>query len=149
MPALRRRFGLAALWANRGRDQLRLRVRGVKPQVRGRVDLVWRALSKTVGSAYVGSNPTPATTSEISPWPAHMRPTSCLGPSRKFPAGPGNWRVYAKPRRNGLILVRVQERSIDTAVPELLLTIDASGVDTEQDRDAVPSTAGDLWSGDA
>src|SRR5262245_41220578 len=46
-------------------------------------------------------------------------------------------------------LVRVQERSIDTAVPELLVTIDASGVDTEQDRDAVPSTAGDLWSGHA
>jgi hypothetical protein len=27
---------------------------------------------KTVGSAYDGSNPTPATTSENGPWPAHI-----------------------------------------------------------------------------
>src|SRR5436309_8217536 len=32
------------------------------------------AVCKTVGSAYVGSNPTPATTSENGPWAAETRP---------------------------------------------------------------------------
>ena len=34
---------------------------------------VWLRVCKTVGSAYVGSNPTPATTCENGPWPADAR----------------------------------------------------------------------------
>ena len=43
-------------------------------QVRGYVEVQAGAGCKTVGPAYVGSNPTPATTCENSPWAAETRP---------------------------------------------------------------------------
>jgi hypothetical protein len=42
-----------------------------KSQVSGYSDGPWPTACKTVGSAYVGSNPTPATTTRDALWPAH------------------------------------------------------------------------------
>ena len=42
-------------------------------QVRGCMEMRAGAFCKTVGSAYVGANPTPATTCENGPWAAGMR----------------------------------------------------------------------------
>jgi len=44
-------------------------------QVRGYMEVQAGAVCKTVGSAYVGSNPTPATTSENGPLAAETRPS--------------------------------------------------------------------------
>src|ERR1035438_4985851 len=42
-------------------------------QVKGDIGTSGQAVCKTVGLAYVGSNPTPATTCENGPWPGHTR----------------------------------------------------------------------------
>ena len=51
------------------------------PQVRAHVEVQAGAVCKTVGSVYVGSNPTPATTCENGPWAAETRPAGPF-PSR-------------------------------------------------------------------
>jgi hypothetical protein len=51
------------------------------------------AVCKTVGLAYVGSNPTPATTCGNSPWPAHMRPGADLVSGWPCAAGSCHMRV--------------------------------------------------------
>src|SRR5215470_8563217 len=52
------------------------------------------AVCKTVGSAYVGSNPTPATTCGNSPWPAWMRSGVDLVRVQCRPAGSGRFRLF-------------------------------------------------------
>ena len=48
---------------------------------------------KTVGYAFPGSNPGPATTTRNSPWPAYLQSAACLAASRGFPIAPGDWRL--------------------------------------------------------
>jgi hypothetical protein len=57
------------------------------------------AVCKTVGLAYVGSNPTPATTSQNDPWSAHMQPGVDLVVVRLCPARSGLLRVVAENTR--------------------------------------------------
>jgi hypothetical protein len=57
------------------------------------------AVCKTVGLAYVGSNPTPATTSQNDPWPARMRPGTGVVPVRLCPAGSGLLRASTENTR--------------------------------------------------
>ena len=68
------------------------------------------------------------------------------GPSGSlwFPADRGCLRNHGETDSSGVF---VAERIIDAAVPQLLVTFDASGVDAEQDRDAVTRSPGDLGSG--
>jgi len=63
------------------------------------------------------------------------------GPSRLDPAIGGCLRNHGETASSAVLVL---ERSVDAAVPELLVTVDASGVDTEQDSDTVPSPEGDL-----
>ena len=51
---------------------------GVSAQIRDVQPVRRPTLSKTVGFAYPGSNPGPAITTRNRPWPAHMRPETCL-----------------------------------------------------------------------
>src|ERR1039457_4081025 len=65
-----------------GQDQ-RIRQSAGYLQVRRHIDEPGQEVCKTVGLAYVGSNPTPATTSGNGPWPGHTR---ARGPSSSCPA---------------------------------------------------------------
>ena len=64
------------------------------PQVSGYSDGWEWAGCKTVGSAYDGSTPTPATTSGNSPWPAWMRSGVDLARVRWCPAGSGRLLLF-------------------------------------------------------
>ncbi len=64
------------------------------PQLRGYMEVQQVAVCKTVGSAYVGSNPTPATTSENGPLAAETRPGGPF-PSRHAMYQGGSPRVDA------------------------------------------------------
>jgi hypothetical protein len=62
-------------------------------QVRDHMKVQEGAVCKTVGSAYVGSNPTPATTSANSPSPARIRWRAVAFPVRLCPAETGRLRL--------------------------------------------------------
>jgi hypothetical protein len=66
---------------------------------------------------------------------------SAPGSSRRFPAIGGHLRNHRETRSSGRVVV---ERVIDAVVPELLVTVDASGVDAEQYSDAMLGPPGDL-----
>jgi hypothetical protein len=68
------------------------------------------------------------------------------GCCRVFPGGSG---LLAQPRRNALQGVVIAQGVVDPAVPELFLVVDASGVDAQEDGDAVSGAAGDLGGGHA
>jgi hypothetical protein len=67
-----------------------------------------------------------------------------------LPGVPGGSRLLTQPRQNALRGVVVAQGVVDPAVPELLLVlllVDASGVDAQEDSDAVSGAAGDLGAG--
>jgi hypothetical protein len=64
-------------------------------QVAARIGVV----CKTVGLAYVGSNPTPATTSDNSPWPASTWSRAVTRPVRPCPAWTGHLRLVPENTR--------------------------------------------------
>ncbi|GAA4076590.1 hypothetical protein GCM10022214_37490 [Actinomadura miaoliensis] len=72
--------------------------------------------------------------------------TSVPGCSQLLPVVLWNRRVTLSSPVIGLVLavLVVPEGVVDTAVPHLVAAIDASGVDAEEDVDAVSGAAGDL-----
>jgi hypothetical protein len=66
---------------------------------------------------------------------------SAPGSSRRDPAVDGSSRNHGETRSPGSL---VAERVIDPGVPELFVTVDASGVDAEQHCHAVPGAARDF-----
>jgi len=66
---------------------------------------------------------------------------SVVGCYRRFPARRGRPRNHGE---HGSGLGEVVEDLVYAAVPELLVAVDASGIDAQQDRDAVASPPGDL-----
>jgi hypothetical protein len=91
-PGLRTPHGQNAAFTRRGMEN---------PQVSGHSDGQGWAPCKTVGYAFPGSNPGPATITGNSPWPAHVRLCSCFARSRGFTAVPGD--PTRRTDQNGLV----------------------------------------------
>jgi hypothetical protein len=106
------------------------------------------AVCKTVGFAYPGSNPGPATTSENSPSPAGTPGgaaaflSGCVRPGPAVYGWPGRIRGEVSPAP--LVLVLAAEGVFDELPVDPVPAVDALGVHPQEHLHAVPGPFGDL-----